>query len=193
MCPVMLTQVSEYRVLRFGAFEADLQARELRKQGMQIKLRSNRFTFWNFCWNILARSSPGSNSGKCFGRRTLLWTSITASTPPSIGCARSWAIPQRVPGRCSDRDVGSRFHGWMKVRSILSAIWETLILTELASLSVSLFCQRQSLRRGDIRGDQSPQPFESLLYWRWRSQNDQAFPKDAVPLIRTVRQAVFPK
>jgi TolB-like protein/DNA-binding winged helix-turn-helix (wHTH) protein/Tfp pilus assembly protein PilF len=31
------------RVLRFGAFEADLQARELRKQGMQIKLQEQPF------------------------------------------------------------------------------------------------------------------------------------------------------
>ena len=31
------------RVLRFGAFEADLQARELRKQGMQIKLQDQPF------------------------------------------------------------------------------------------------------------------------------------------------------
>ena len=31
------------RVLRFGAFEADLQARELRRQGMQIKLQDQPF------------------------------------------------------------------------------------------------------------------------------------------------------
>ena len=31
------------RVLRFGAFEADLQARELRKQGMHIKLQDQPF------------------------------------------------------------------------------------------------------------------------------------------------------
>ena len=36
------------RVLRFGAFEADLQARELRKQGMQIKLQEQPFQILAF-------------------------------------------------------------------------------------------------------------------------------------------------
>ena len=36
------------RVLRFGAFEADLQARELRKQGMQIKLQEQPFQILEF-------------------------------------------------------------------------------------------------------------------------------------------------
>jgi len=31
------------RVLQFGIFEADLQARELRRQGMQIKLQEQPF------------------------------------------------------------------------------------------------------------------------------------------------------
>jgi len=35
-------------VLRFGAFEADLQARELRKQGMQIKLQEQPFQILEF-------------------------------------------------------------------------------------------------------------------------------------------------
>ena len=36
------------RVLRFGAFEADLQSRELRKQGMQIKLQEQPFQILAF-------------------------------------------------------------------------------------------------------------------------------------------------
>jgi len=36
------------RILRFGAFEADLQARELRKQGMQIKLQEQPFQVLEF-------------------------------------------------------------------------------------------------------------------------------------------------
>jgi len=36
------------RLLRFGAFEADLQARELRKQGMQIKLQEQPFQILAF-------------------------------------------------------------------------------------------------------------------------------------------------
>src|SRR5260370_20634807 len=36
------------RRLRFGAFEADLQARELRKQGMQIKLQEQPFQILAF-------------------------------------------------------------------------------------------------------------------------------------------------
>ena len=44
----MLPQVSEYRVLPFGAFEADLQARELRKQGMQFKLQEQPFQILEF-------------------------------------------------------------------------------------------------------------------------------------------------
>src|SRR5260370_24034020 len=36
------------RVLRFGAFEADLHARELRKQGMQIKLQEQPFQILAF-------------------------------------------------------------------------------------------------------------------------------------------------
>ena len=36
------------RVLRFGIFEADLQARELRKQGMQIKLQEQPFQILGF-------------------------------------------------------------------------------------------------------------------------------------------------
>ncbi len=36
------------RVLRFGVFEADLQARELRKQGMQIKLQEQPFQILAF-------------------------------------------------------------------------------------------------------------------------------------------------
>jgi DNA-binding response OmpR family regulator len=44
----MLPQVSEYRALRFGDFEADLQARELRKQGMQIKLQEQQFQILEF-------------------------------------------------------------------------------------------------------------------------------------------------
>src|SRR3974390_3744368 len=35
-------------VLRFGAFEADLQARELRKQGMQIRLQEQPFQILAF-------------------------------------------------------------------------------------------------------------------------------------------------
>src|SRR5262245_21183210 len=48
MCPVMLPHVSEYRVLRFGAFEADLQVRELRKQGMQMELQEQPFQILEF-------------------------------------------------------------------------------------------------------------------------------------------------
>jgi DNA-binding winged helix-turn-helix (wHTH) protein len=36
------------RVLRFGVFEADLQTRELRKQGMQIKLQEQPFQILAF-------------------------------------------------------------------------------------------------------------------------------------------------
>src|SRR5262245_31823134 len=146
MCPVMLPQVSKYRVLRFGAFEADLQARELRKQGMQIKLQEHV-----------------SDSG--------------------ISVGTSWRDrhPAATPAKAL---AGGHFCGLS-----FSAIWEAVILTELASLSVSLFRQRQPLWRGDIRGNQSRQPFDSLLYWRWRSEHDQAFPKDTVPGIRAVRQA----
>ncbi len=36
------------RILRFGVFEADLQARELRKQGMQIKLQEQPFQILEF-------------------------------------------------------------------------------------------------------------------------------------------------
>ena len=39
---------AEARVLRFGAFEADLRARELRKQGMQIKLQEQPFQILAF-------------------------------------------------------------------------------------------------------------------------------------------------
>jgi len=52
-------------VLRFGAFEADLQARELRKQGMQIKLQEQPFQILEFLLEHPAEIvTPGATPAK---------------------------------------------------------------------------------------------------------------------------------
>jgi len=67
----------EFRVVRFSDFEVDLLAGELRQNGIKVKLQNQPFQILAM---LLERPVD-------YGRRTHLWTSITALTPPSGGYA----------------------------------------------------------------------------------------------------------
>jgi hypothetical protein len=44
--------------IRFGEFEIDLAAGDLRRRGVKLRLRDNASRFWQSCWNIPGKSSP---------------------------------------------------------------------------------------------------------------------------------------
>ncbi len=103
------------RILRFGAFEADLQARELRKQGMQIKLQEQPFQVLEFLLE---------HPGEIVTREQLrqkLWPADTfVDVDNSVNAAinrlrEALAIPRRVRGsskHCPAADTGS----WLRSR-----------------------------------------------------------------------------
>ena len=38
-------------LIRFGAYEVDLESGELRKHGLKIEASGNPFKYWRSCWN----------------------------------------------------------------------------------------------------------------------------------------------
>ena len=48
--------IRELKIVRFGVFEVDLGAGELRKGGIRIKLQDQPFQIYPCCWGGLARS-----------------------------------------------------------------------------------------------------------------------------------------
>jgi DNA-binding response OmpR family regulator len=61
--------------IRFGIFEVDLQAGELRKQGYKVKLQEQPFQVLALLLEPPARSWRGKNSKNSFGWPTLSSTS----------------------------------------------------------------------------------------------------------------------
>jgi DNA-binding response OmpR family regulator len=45
---------SSTRIVRFGVFELDVEARELRKSGVKIKLQDQPFQILTFCLSVAA-------------------------------------------------------------------------------------------------------------------------------------------
>jgi Transcriptional regulatory protein, C terminal len=81
--------------VRFGAFEVDLHARELRKQGIKLKLQEQPFEILQV---LLQR--PGGIVTREELRQKIwhsdtLSISITACITPSSACAKLWAMRLR--------------------------------------------------------------------------------------------------
>jgi len=66
---------SQLGAIRFGVFEVDLRAGELRKQGVKIKLQDQPLNFFRFFWNGPARWLIAKSCGKGSGLPTLSWIS----------------------------------------------------------------------------------------------------------------------
>src|ERR1035441_4306221 len=86
---------SRPRLVRFGAFEADVQTAELRKDGVKLKFSGQPFQVLAILLERPGDVSRGKSCKSVCGR-TRLWMSSATSTPPSTRFARSWATRQRV-------------------------------------------------------------------------------------------------
>ena len=62
-------------VIRFSVFEADMHARELRKQGLRIKLADQPFSILAMLLTDRARWSRGRSCKSNCGLRTRSWIS----------------------------------------------------------------------------------------------------------------------
>ena len=60
------------RLVRFGTFEVDVDAGELRKSGVSKNLLASRFKCWPSCWSIRAKWLGGRNCRSGYGP-TRLW------------------------------------------------------------------------------------------------------------------------
>jgi hypothetical protein len=85
-------------IIRFGPFQVDLAAREVRKAGRKVKLQEQPF-------RVLALPAPEGGSGgdargsysRHSGRSIHSWSSITGSTQPSRRSARRWVTQPTRP------------------------------------------------------------------------------------------------
>jgi hypothetical protein len=80
--------------LRFGAFELDLRAQELRRQGRKVKLRGQPLQVLAL---LLEKLSRGRSFTRRSGPRTPSLISTTASTLPSRGFAKPWVTLPSTP------------------------------------------------------------------------------------------------
>ncbi len=85
------------RFIRFGLFEADLQAGELRKNGLKIKLQDQPFRVLSLLLERAGEVVTERSSARSSGRRTHSSTLTTASTLPSRKCATPGRIQPRIP------------------------------------------------------------------------------------------------
>jgi len=82
-------------LLRFEIFEVDLRAGELYKAGRKIKLQVLPFQVLALLLERPGEIVRREELQKSSGPRTLLWTSITASTQQSRSYARRWVTTTR--------------------------------------------------------------------------------------------------
>ena len=80
------------RFFRFGPFELDVRAGELRKHGIRIRVRGQPIQILLMLLDLPARWSCATRSGSGCGPTTPSWSSITASMRPSKSCARPGRI-----------------------------------------------------------------------------------------------------
>ncbi len=114
------------QVLRFGVFQVDVRAGELRKNGVKLKLQEQPFRV--LC---LLLEHPGEVISIGSGRRTPSSILIMDSMLPSRGCAMLWANLRTL--QCSSK------------RSLDVDIVSSLQLT-----APLLQAQQRSLRRTEI-------------------------------------------
>jgi DNA-binding response OmpR family regulator len=74
----MGTPVSAARIIRFGLFEVELKAGELRKHGLRLKLSEQPFQVLAVLLENRARLSPAKNCALACGRTTRSSALITA-------------------------------------------------------------------------------------------------------------------
>ena len=86
----MKESTSSSRDVRFGLFEVDLQAGELRKNGHKIKLQEQPFRVLSLLLERAGEVVTGKSSVRSSGRQTRSLTLSIASTNPSKNCDRRW-------------------------------------------------------------------------------------------------------
>src|SRR6266576_6842258 len=105
----MALEVRSRSILRFGVFEVDVCAGELRKQGVRIKLQEQPFHVLTV---LLQRPDEVVTREEL---RSENWPADTFvdfdnSTRRSTSCGRRWEIPPitlDLSRRCRDADIGS--------------------------------------------------------------------------------------
>ena len=169
---LMATTSNSVKVIRFGVFELDLSAGELRKSGLRIKLQEQPF-------QVLAAllERPGGTGGQ--GRTaqetlagwTPLWTSIMAWAAPLIDCGKPSVTRQKIPvllRPCRGGNIGSLrrwiLPGWPVIPQPVPQT-RGHPLPHGEGLGVRVW---KAIRRPPASGGSTPAGLESMSYLRRR-------------------------
>src|SRR5882724_5616137 len=88
---------SSVRSVRFGVFEIDLRADELRKRGIRVKLQGQPFLLLIALLKQRGNSLHARNSATRFGTGTPSLISTTAWAQALTNFARCWEIRPPIP------------------------------------------------------------------------------------------------
>ena len=80
------------RIFRFGAFEFHVQARELRKHGLRIKLSGQPISVLAMLLERPGEVVTREDLQGGYGRQAPTWISSIASMPPLRGSGRLWRL-----------------------------------------------------------------------------------------------------
>jgi DNA-binding winged helix-turn-helix (wHTH) protein len=87
---------TEYGLLRFGVFEVDLRAQELRRRGRKVKLRGQPFQVLTLLLERAGEVVTREEFHQRLGLQILSSISTTVSTLQSKGFAKPWVTPPRT-------------------------------------------------------------------------------------------------